>query len=159
MALLLSTQARDCRVGGGLLYRSQNSRVTTAAAQAAIQSLDYLRFRRLRVNLEESDRPQDHSGYTVSALHCALVQESLLHTMKFSCRRQAFDGEDLLPCNGCYRRDTRYDRLSVEHHRTCAALPFATTVLGSGEIEIFANYFKKRAFARGIDGALLTVDR
>ena len=51
MALLLSSKARDGGIGRGFLDCGEDARITAAAAQAAIQSLDHLCFRRLRMSL------------------------------------------------------------------------------------------------------------
>ena len=158
MALLLASKARDGGIGRGFLDCGENARITAAAAEAAIQSLDHLCFRRLRIRVEQGDRSQYESGYAVSALHSAFVEEGLLHAMKFS-GGQTLNREDFLPYHGRYGCDARDDRLSIEHHCARPALAFAAAVLRASEIEIFANHIQERAIARSIECALLTVDR
>ena len=70
MALLLSSKARDGGIGRGFLDCGEDARVTAAAAQAAIQSLDHLRFRWLRMRFEQGDGSQYH--VRARSIHTAL---------------------------------------------------------------------------------------
>ena len=157
MALLHPSKARDGGIGRGFLDCGEDARITAASAEAAIQSLDHLRFGRLRIGIEQSDSSQYESGHAVSALHSAFVEEGLLHAMKFSSG-QALNREDLLPCHGGYGCDARNDRLSIDHHCARPALALSAAVFRASEMEIFANHIQERTITRSIECALLTVD-
>jgi hypothetical protein len=42
----------------------------------------------------------------------------------------------IFSADGCYRRDARADRLSIEMHRAGAALRYATAEFGAGHAEV-----------------------
>src|SRR5512132_1065998 len=100
IALLLASQA--CHLAGsrGFLHRGKDSGVSTAAAETSVQRVDYLCVGRLGMRIQQRDRAQYHARHAVTALHGALVQEGLLHTMKIRAVRQTLNSSDLLPV-GC----------------------------------------------------------
>src|SRR5207244_8734024 len=57
--------------------------------------------------------------------------------------RKAFDGCDLAPYDGACARDAGPLRPAVDQNRARAALPFATAILGSGQVELIAEDAQK----------------
>ena len=87
----------------------------------------------------------DHAGRTVAALHRAHFEESFLQRMQLAVHFQAFDGGDLSAGGGTYFHAAGMGGQSIYQDRAGAALTFAATVLGSGQIEVIAQDAEQRS--------------
>src|SRR5262249_27753371 len=97
----------------------------------------------------------------VAALNDIEPVPRILHRFGHAVRLtggQSLDGSDLLAGYRGDWRDARASRLPVKMHRTCAAQCHAAAELGTGEIEIVAQYPQQRRVRCCIDGNGLTVD-
>lgn len=75
--------------------------------------------------------PKCNPGHTVSALHRAFVDESLLHPVELAIRRQTLDCDDVPAGRRPHRCEARGNGLAVEQHLAGAALELAAAVLGN----------------------------
>jgi len=75
----------------------------------------------------------------VAALKAVMGDEGLLQGVQFAVRRQSFDGRDLGAVLHDGEGQAGNDAPPIDEHRAGAALAVVATLLGSGEIEIFAE--------------------
>jgi hypothetical protein len=123
------------------LHRLDDVQVSGAAAQIAGERIAYLGVRRRAVRPQEAFRSHDHARRAISALHGALVDESLLQVVEPAVRLQPLDRRDLPALRLKGEDEARNDGLSVEEDGASAALAFATSFLESGEPESLSENF------------------
>src|SRR5207342_1380760 len=75
----------------------------------------------------------------IAALKAVMGNEGLLQGVEFAIRSKPFDGRDLGAVFHDGERQAGDDAPSIDEHRAGAALAVVATLLGSGEIEIFAE--------------------
>jgi hypothetical protein len=73
-------------------------------------------------------------------------------------RAKAFDGFDFFPGGGGNRQAAGLDRFAIQQDGAGAAGTFATTILGAGESQVFAQDFEERARGIGRERLALAVD-
>src|SRR5690606_11013393 len=99
---------------GRVLDRLDDVHVAGAPAEVAGDRLPDLRFRRVRVTLQQGNRRHHHARRAEAALEPVLLPEALLHRVEFAVLLKPLDGTDLAAV-GLHREDgARLDRYSVE---------------------------------------------
>jgi hypothetical protein len=132
------------------LYGSHNAEISAAAADVSFHEVGDLGRGRIRSSVQQGDSRHDHAGCAVGALHGLFVQECLLQGMQAVTVGKAFNGCDLAADDSACAGDARPLGLAVDQHSACAALPFATTVLGSGQVPLIAQDTEESSVIVGI---------
>jgi hypothetical protein len=91
-------------------------------------------------------------------LHRARIEEGLLHRMQVTPGGESFNGCDLLLRERTHTCHTRAHGFAIDQHRACTALAFATTVFGSGEIEMLAEDREQAGLRIGFHPIRLAID-
>jgi hypothetical protein len=117
-----------------LLNGRDDAQVGAAAADVAIHVMHDFIAAGVWDFVQQRHTRHDHAGGAIAALHGTRFDESVLQRML-----DAFDGRDLFAGGGPHGRNARADRLAVEQDGACAALAFATSVLGAGKVEVVAQ--------------------
>ncbi|MNI73685.1 hypothetical protein D3C73_1297090 [compost metagenome] len=73
-----------------------------------------------------------------------MFDEGGLHRVQRGGRAQAFNGGDLGPVMHDGQRQTGIDAPPVQHHRTGATLAVVATLLGAGQVQMFAQRVQQR---------------
>src|SRR5580704_3904247 len=136
---------------GCISHRSYNARMSSTPADVAFHKMPDLRFRWIRIRLQQRHRSHDHSRRAVSALHRCLVEKRLLHWMQPLAGGQPFNSRDLSVAHCSHRSNARSARTSIDQHRAGAALPFAATIFTSRKIQLIAQHPEQAGIRVGID--------
>src|SRR5262249_19447833 len=140
--------------GGGLTHRRKNPRIGAAPTDVAVQRLDDLLLRGVRVAGEQRGGRDDHAGSAIPALKCLFVEEGLLCWVESAVRSESLDRRDLGAGDFRDRGAAGTRRAAVDENRAGAALPFAAAVLGSGQVESVSKYGEQAFFGRCVDRVL-----
>jgi hypothetical protein len=124
---------------GGLLDGSENSWMSTAAADVPLQGLDDVGRGWTGVFLKQGDAAHDQAGGAVGALKRAGIEEGLLDGMKLAVLLEAFDGEDGFASGVTDGELAGTARRAIDQHRAGATLTFAAAVLGACETKLLAE--------------------
>jgi len=108
---------------------------------------------------QEFDCLHDHSRGAIPALKGAFGQESFLHGVQLVPFGKALNGQDRLLLDVGERSDASSDAFAVDQDSAGAALAFATSVFGSGKLQILAQNIQQRALGIGSNGTGLPVNR
>src|SRR5882724_10385942 len=142
---------------GGLLNGGDDAWVGSAAADISLQSLHNFQLSGIGMFLQERDAADNHSGCAIGALECALIEKGLLYGMKLAVLFETFDGEDGFSCHVANRKLAGTARRAIQQNGTGAALPFAATIFGSGETELFAQREQQCRVGFRFENATLSV--
>src|SRR5690242_10641471 len=140
------------------MYGSPNPLVHAAAAEISAHGGLNLLIARLGSFRQQRRRRHDLSRLAISALRHLLRDPRLLHRMRI-VGRQSLDGGDLLRSNSRDGGLARADRLAIKVHRTSAAQPHPTAVLGAGHVELVAQNPQQRSIRSDLDLVWTVVDQ
>src|ERR1700678_1028540 len=115
----------DSGIRAGHLNRSDDARISTAAADIAFERAADFGFGGLRRLLEQADTRQDHAGRAVAALHGVRFDEGFLQGVQLPVLREALNGCDLFPSDRGNAYEAGPDGSSVNQDGAGAALTFA----------------------------------
>jgi len=124
--------------------RFEDLLIAGAATQAAGQRFANLVAGRIGDLVEQRLRRDEESRGAVPALRGAEIRERFLQRMEPAVRRQTFDGEHVAAFALGAKHKARQHRLSVQQHRTRAALAELASVLGAAQVQIFTQHLEKR---------------
>ncbi len=128
---------------GGALYGVEDVWIAAAPTKIAIERLDDLVTRWVRVGAKQGYGSQNHPGHAVATLHGVFVDEGLLDGVQRFAVGQAFNRLNLAPMGGGNGRQTGGNKLTIEQHSARAALTFTAAVFRPGKMEIFAEHFEQ----------------
>ncbi len=136
----------------------EDADIAAAATEIAVEGVGDLSVGGLGGGFEQDDRAKDHTGDAVAALHGFGIEEGLLDAMEPAVLCEAFNGCDLFAFGKTGGSEAGSNGLAVEENSAGAALAFATTVLGAGEVEVFAEDLEEGPIWRRIERVGLAVD-
>jgi hypothetical protein len=93
--------------------------------------------------LHHADRAHDLAWRAEAALESVMGDEGGLYRMKLVAARKTLNGGDLFFRDAFGSRDARPLGSSIDQDGAGTTLALSTTVLGSGQIEILAQYSQK----------------
>src|SRR5262249_54801179 len=126
-------------------HRFGDALVGAAAAEVAAHAFAHaLRVVAGLPFLDQPDSAHDLAGRTETALQAVMRDESLLHWMKPMALGEAFDGQHVRAVMTERQRQTRIDPPPVDDDGAGATLAAVAALLGSGEIEPFAQKIEQR---------------
>src|SRR5262245_6433883 len=124
--------------------------VTAATARVRYPCIN-IRVGRIGPSLEQGKRAHDHAGLAVAALRRIEFLPGDLNRMG-AIRRDSFDSGNFL-ADGRSRADAAgTDRLTIDVHRACAALPDAAAELRSCQADMITDHPQQWRLRVGIDG-------
>lgn len=141
---------------GSLLDSIDDLHVAGASAEIPCDRLFDIVARRIRINVEQRSRGDQHSGRADSALRAAAFQKSLLKRIEPPISREAFDGENSRAIDLTNRNEAGVDHFAVDYHRARAALAFTAALFCPGQAQVFTKHVQQALHWRYID---LSVDR
>src|SRR5262249_55147407 len=125
-------------------HRLENLHVPGAATEIPGQTVADFGLTGMRILLEQIDGGHDHARCADAALGATAFYEGLLHRMQLIWRdRDSLDGGNRRAGDLGNRDQTTVHNLPVYHHTAGAALTFAATLLGAGEVQLFAQHVKQ----------------
>lgn len=137
-----------------------DARVSAAAAEVAFEGGADGGVGGFGLGVEEGDGAEDHGWRAEAALEGGGVEEGLLDGVEGAGGGgEAFDGGDGLVGEGGGGRDTGADGAAVDENGAGAALAFAAAVLGSGEVEAFAEGVEEGFAFVDVDAGAFAVDQ
>ena len=85
--------------------------------------------------------------------HCAppLLEKRLLQRMQLAVQREAFDCLNVRALGLQHRNEATVHELAIHAHGAGAALAFAASLLGPGQMQIFAQHIEQALHGRRID--------
>src|SRR5947207_10616025 len=132
----------------GALDGAHDPRVSPATADVGAHVVPDLRARRARIRREQRGGAHQLARLAVAALRHALGEPGALQRVQAPWR-QPFDRGDRLALHARHRRQAGKRAPALDVHHADAALPGAAAVLGSGELELFAQHPQQGRSVRG----------
>jgi hypothetical protein len=123
----------------GLPDSGNDVRVSATAADVAGHGFTDLLIGFGMTFVDQADCRTDLPGSAVATLESVVFDKCRLHRMELACRRQTFDGGDLIVLVHDGQRETGIDALAVDKDGAGAALAVIAALLGSGEADVFAQ--------------------
>ena len=119
--------------------------IGAATAEIAAHALAHpFRIVTRQAFLEQSDGAHDLARRAKAALQAVASNECLLYGMKAVALRYALDRQDLGAVETNCKREARIDPPSIDEHGAGAALAAIAALLGSCQIQPFAQQVKQR---------------
>src|SRR5665213_1477281 len=138
--------------------RLYNARIRSASADVSLQRRLDFGLARIGVSLQKRNRTHDQTGGAVTALHGVGIDKSRLDRVQATVGLKAFNRRDSFTLRGFERSNAGSHRNIVQQHRACAALAFAATVLGAGQIEFIAEDIEERPIRAALQRSPDAVD-
>src|SRR6188508_2477615 len=141
--LALRLRGFAAHAGGRQLHGFVDLHVSRAAAKIAAQSRNDLRPSRGRILLEECLRGQQNPRCAVTTLRRTQLGERVLQRMKLRACRKTFHCGDRPILAGYSQLEAGEDGNPVDQDGARPAFAELTSVLGAGELQVFAQHFKE----------------
>jgi len=113
----------------------------------------------IRLALEKRDGGHNHPAGAVAALESVFIYKRPLNGMHLPVARERFNGGDILSVHLGDRGRATEGGFAVDQNGARAASAFAAAVFAAGEVEIFAENFKKRPVGIGGERFANAIDR
>ncbi len=120
---------------------------------------DDLLIRGFGMRFEQRYRFENHSRGAITALKRSLIEEGALNRVQFPTVGESLNGGYALALGAFDRGNAGQGRLAFDQDGASTALSFATSVLGSGQTQIFPEYFEQRSFRVGGERVGLAINR
>jgi hypothetical protein len=108
--------------------------------------------------IEEVMGGKDHAWRADAALGSTLFKETLLNGVESLADDKAFNSGDFGAFGLQDGDEAGIDEIPVDEHGAGSALPFATALFGSGEVEVFSEDVEEALYWWSSYGSFLAVD-
>ncbi len=125
--------------------RDHDVLIAGTAAEIAGNGDPHLLFGRVGIVAQEFDQRGENSRRAEAALQAVIVAERLLQRMQLvGIRRDAFDGQNLVPVGLHGEHKARARRTAVEQNSAGAAHAVLAAEMGAGETKLMADEVRQR---------------